>query len=340
MQFKQVIEDNVKRYGAKAAYAYHYSDISNIVSILATETLYSRENAEKLSVMHNDNASRLIIDLTNNIVTKCVRFYFRPLTPTQYHNEGYKHVQIRYEKDVNANVPVPIFLVFSLEKLLNTGMTTFSEVSQAGLEKHHFTKAEDFARLNFAKIYSKGPMYGADEIKYRHAELLYPEAYRITDSLQWIVCRNGVERDTLLNLLFEQYPAAYNKFKNHVIIGRKNDLFFDNGLAIDSCFMVNNTVNIMFTDAFGRREYAHRQMQRLGVAALELMPIRVNALLEKNNKPLWEKNYTINVDYLLSSGIRLLLPDTAEADSLKLKISIEGHLVAYIKKSLSQNRIV
>ena len=59
-----------------------------------------------------------------------------------------------------------------------------------------------------------------------------------------------------------------------------------------------------------------------------------------NGIALWEKNYTINVDYLLSSGIRLLLPGTAEADFLKLKISIEGHLVAYIKKSLSQNRIV
>ena len=340
MQFKEIIQENVKKYGARAAYAYHYSDITNIVSILVSETLYSRANAEKLSVMYNDNASRLIIDLTNDKVTKSVRFYFRPLTPTQYHNEGYKHLQIRYEQDTNANVPVPVFLVFDLEKLLKNDMTSFSEVSLAGLEKGHLHTVDDFAKMNFAKIYSHGPMHGTDEIKYRHAELLYPEAYRITDSLKWIVCRSALERDSLLNILQQDHHVAYNKFKNHIIVSKKNDMFFNNGLAIEACFLTKNDVNIMFTDAFNRQEYAMRQMLHTGIPALDMIPICVSALLERRGQPLWERNYTINVDYLRSNGIRLTLPETDGADVLKLRISIEGHLIAYIKKSLLQNNIV
>lgn len=340
MQFKDIIQENVKKYGARAAYAYHYSDISNIVSILATETLYSRANAEKLSVMHNDNASRLIIDLTNEKVTKSVRFYFRPLTPTQYHNEGYKHLQIRYEHDINANVPVPIFLVFDLEKLLQNGLTSFSEVSLAGMEKGHLHTVEDFVKMNFAKIYSLGPMHGTDEIKYRHAELLYPEAYRITNSLKWIVCRSTLERETLLNILQQEHPAAYNKFKQHIIVSKKNDMFFNNGLAIETCFLTKKDVNIMFTDAFSRQEYAMRQMRHVGIPALDMMPICISALLERRGQPLWERYYTINVDYLRSNGIRLTLPETDGADALKLRISIEGHLIAYIVKQLERFNVV
>ena len=68
--------------------------------------------------MRNDNASRQVIDMTNSGVVSKVRFYFRPLTPTQHYNEGYKHPALRYDQDENANVPVPIFLLFDLEKLL------------------------------------------------------------------------------------------------------------------------------------------------------------------------------------------------------------------------------
>ena len=69
---------------------------------MSSGMLYSRNLALKAELMHNDNASRQIIDCTKSDVTDCVRFYFRPLTPTQYYNEGFKHKDIRYEEEMNG----------------------------------------------------------------------------------------------------------------------------------------------------------------------------------------------------------------------------------------------
>ena len=96
-------------------YAYHFTDIQNAVSILKEEYLYSRYDAKRLNIMRNDNASRQVIDMTYSGATADVRFYFRPLTPTQYNNEGFKHPDMRYCGDINPNVPVPVFFAFDLE---------------------------------------------------------------------------------------------------------------------------------------------------------------------------------------------------------------------------------
>ena len=82
--------------------------------------------------MLNDNASRQVIYMTNMSVLSNVRFYFRPLTPTQYYNEGYKHPAIRYDNDSEANIPVPIFFLFDLAKLLSLKGVKFSERRQSG----------------------------------------------------------------------------------------------------------------------------------------------------------------------------------------------------------------
>lgn len=104
MDFKDIIQRNYERLSGKAKqwcrYAFHYTDISNAVEILSSGMLYSRNLALKAELMHNDNASRQVIDCTKSDVTDCVRFYFRPLTPTQYYNEGFKHKDIRYEEEM------------------------------------------------------------------------------------------------------------------------------------------------------------------------------------------------------------------------------------------------
>ena len=119
MTYAEIIQNNCERANPSwwPKYAYHYTDVTNAVSILSSGKLYSRVKAGAKGVMENDNASRQVIDMTETRATSYVRFYFRPLTPTQYHNEGYKHRQIRYDGDINANVPVPVFLLFDLEKL-------------------------------------------------------------------------------------------------------------------------------------------------------------------------------------------------------------------------------
>lgn len=103
--------------------------------------------------MLNDNASRQVIDMTNISVLSNVRFYFRPLTPTQYFNEGYKHPALRYDNDSKANVPVPIFFLFDLAKLLSFKGVKFSERRQAGRGADLCEGVEEFSKFDFKKIY-------------------------------------------------------------------------------------------------------------------------------------------------------------------------------------------
>lgn len=135
-------------------FAFHYSDVKNAVSILSTSYLYKRTNAQKLGLMQNDNASRQVINMTMTEAAANVRFYFRPLTPTQYHNEGYKHPDLRYDGDAKANMPVPVFFAYDLEKLLCMPGIKFSEFPQSEYGSQLYDTSSDFEKFHFDKIYS------------------------------------------------------------------------------------------------------------------------------------------------------------------------------------------
>ena len=263
MEFGEIIAENYNRFFGHAKswtkFAFHFTDITNAVEILASHTLYSRDKAIMSQVMHNDNASKQVIDLTSSNITNKVRFYFRPLTPTQFHNEGYKHEGVRFNGEHSANVPVPVFLVFHLEDLMKNPDIQFSEMSQAGIGSKICRTAEEFRQFNFTKIYSEGHNENFNEIKkYRHAELLLPGSYNIDDSLAYIVCRNEVERQSLLNLLLDKSITAYSHYIQYIYVSSKRNMFFYNGLYIDSCSYSEGAVIITFSDSSQRMQYAMR----------------------------------------------------------------------------------
>lgn len=87
-----------------ADYLFHFTDIKNAITILKTNKLYSRKKAIDFGLMKSDNASHEVIENTSSIIKEYVRFYFRPLTPTQKHNEGLKLIEI-----TDQHCPIPIF---------------------------------------------------------------------------------------------------------------------------------------------------------------------------------------------------------------------------------------
>ena len=121
-------------------FAYHFTDVMNAAGILSSGVLYSRTEAVRNNRMVNNNASTQVINITDNAVRSSVRFYFRPLTPTQYYNEGYKHKELRFDsadKDgsIGANVPIPVFLTFRLNELLNEDRIMFRNFLKPGMER-------------------------------------------------------------------------------------------------------------------------------------------------------------------------------------------------------------
>lgn len=212
MEYADIIRNNRKYcsdYPNWTQYAFHLTDVVNAVSILECGKMYSRLEAVGKHLMKNDNASRQVIDITALSVQSGVRFYFRPLTPTQYHNEGYKHPDVRYQGDDGANIPVPVFFVFDLETLLQTPSVYFSKESLAKSQVVRMQGVEEFSRLPFSLIYNNQWDMLSETKSCRHAEIVAESPFPVEPCLRYIFCRTQLERLTLLNLLREQAPSAY-----------------------------------------------------------------------------------------------------------------------------------
>ncbi|BCC57934.1 TPA: DUF4433 domain-containing protein [Bacillus cereus] len=203
-------------YGCKwwSKYIYHFSHVTNIASILNDGLLRCRNQVKEIKNENlNDNASSNVIDGTEEKYKDYVRFYFRPLTPTQYHNEG-----IRAKNEItnlDAHNPVPIFLLFDTA-ILDEPNVFFSYESLAS--RHHVSLYHGFEKLAeapFHYIYHNESTFNLDgpQIrKHRQAEVVIKDQCNLK-YLQKIVCRTKAEADTLKSLL---NVTAFNKYNNKI----------------------------------------------------------------------------------------------------------------------------
>lgn len=335
MTYREIIEDNVRCHTSVKwwpLYAYHYTDITNVVAILEQGCLYSRMDATRRGIMRNDNASTQVINMTSPEITSSVRFYYRPLTPTQYHNEGFKHPDICMD---HANVPVPVFLAFDLERLLQMPGVTFSEMTQAGRGSRLCHTPEEFARFHFDQIYKSGWMTDAEsEKRYRQAEILAEGPFMIDSCLSWVLCRNDVEKITLLNLLRTANPRIYTKYKDRISVCR-TDMFECNGLYVSDCKYYNNTLVIRFSDPKGRSGYTNRHRGDHDI----LRPLDCTIDLEWRSSPrevITRQSARTSLDYERVHILRcsnLIAPRGAR--SLYTRITVEGKLLCYMGEQLS-----
>lgn len=339
MTYDDVIRRNCAQYSAVnwwPKFAYHYTDVENAVSILHSGFLYSRANAQQLGLMRNDNASRQVIDMTQTEAISCVRFYFRPLTPTQYYNEGYKHPKLRYDNDENANTPVPVFFLFDLSKLLSIPGVRFSELPQSGHGSDLKNGPEAFADLPFEKIYSNGFESFEESKKYRHAEILHPNSMQIDSCLHTILCRNSLERITLLNMLKSQDHKNFLKYQRVIKVCKEN-MFENNGLFLTECRYHENVISISFSDSYTKQQYARRMMQKNNVG--ELNPIRMRLVLDwLNSRSIVGHSVTeTQIDYLHSSGIAFRgIPNMQNAKSLRMQVFVERKPMCFVEQSIEE----
>ena len=343
MKYADIIKENCENHCPVnwwPRYAFHYTDVTNAVSILDSGYIFSRINAKRMDLMKNENASRQVIDMTKTEAVANVRFYFRPLTPTQFYNEGFKHAALRYDNDQNSNVPVPVFFLFDLEKLLNLSETRFSEFAQSGRGCLALSGVEDFQKLDFSRIYSTGYIENREQIKYRHAELLYPNAFRIADCVQFILCRNSIEKTTLMNMLKKKNQKAFYKYKPIIKVCREN-MFEKNGLFVTECTYHGRTASISFSNTLAKKKYADKLMTQNGVDRLD--PINAKAEFEWINvKGLVNHSETdFKLDYTNTPSVVFNnLTEFKEAKNIGIKLFLEDKLMCYIEHPLAEIELI
>jgi hypothetical protein len=151
--------------------------------------------------MVSDNASAAVIQATHSEHRKLARLYFRPRTPTQYHNEG---IRPRAQRTgLQAHCAVPVFFFFDFVSVLAADTTSFSKGNIASGSVPIGSDEAFFDSIPFEDVYSDGGMGNrvAELTLRRNAEILVPQSLPLVPHLQMVCCRSAAERQTLLLLL-------------------------------------------------------------------------------------------------------------------------------------------
>ncbi len=188
-----------------SGYIYHFTHLENAVYIINSKKIKSR-----LSADFKDSAGSSFINTTVENIKKYARFYFRPLTPTQYYNEGLGR---RTKNGDLPQCPVPIFFRFNIKEVLEK-YEDKCYVSNGNLRhypKTTFGNRYDFLRqFNYRNVYSR---FGTcDTQTYLNAS---QQEFIVENELDFsniedfqIVCPDEKSLDTLINMIDNSFDIS------------------------------------------------------------------------------------------------------------------------------------
>ena len=179
---------------------FHCTDISNVVSILRQGEIVSRRRITSTGQLPRDIASPEVIAGTDPEWQDYVRLYFRPRTPTQYNNEGFRPIG---QWAWNSHCPVPVYLIFDSLAVLSRKDSCFSDGNLGSAYTHVDSNPSFLEQIPFDFVYHDtwfGPAERDQIVHHRNAEVLVPQRLGL-ESLRYIGCRSDAEYETLLHLL-------------------------------------------------------------------------------------------------------------------------------------------
>ena len=198
---------------------------------------------------------------------------------------------------------------------------------------------DEFARFQFDKIYDSGFISG-DDVQFRHAEILYPDSYPIKNALRFIVCRNEVEKATLLNSLYEKDKKQYFVYKDRVVVNSK-DLFENNGLFVTSCDYRSSTIGIQFSNTRAKQDYIERRKKANNIKGhLPDVKADIDFTFKKADSTVRKARCFLLIDYENPKTVSIKNLSIEGADMLEVKIYFGTSLMCFMKYDISMRRII
>lgn len=200
---------------------FHCTDIRNVVNILTAGELLSRTQARRSSKLLVDIAAPEIIGQTDAKWQDYVRLYFRPRTPTQFSNEGFRP---RAQWQYDAHCPVPVYIVFDAFKVLARTDSLFTDGNVAAGAKPSDAIAA-LKAIPFNLVYHDSwfePPERAEIVYHRSAEVLVPRRLDLK-AIRAISCRSQAEYETLMYLL---PPGARARWASKIGVHPNRRLFY------------------------------------------------------------------------------------------------------------------
>lgn len=223
---------------------FHCTDIQNAINILRTGELLSREQVKKAEQLQVDIASPGVIAQTSLDWQDYVRLYFRPKTPTQFRNEGFRP---REQRQLDAHCPVPVYFLFGALAVLSRSDSFFTHGNLAsGIEP--YDSLDELEKIPFELVYHIG-RFEPDErdkiVFHRNAEVLVPERLGLEEVLL-ISCRSQAEYETFLHLL---PPGTLANWVSKIGVRPDLGLFHNRWTFVKEVDMSNESVFFKFNRA-------------------------------------------------------------------------------------------
>jgi len=229
-------------------YLCHYTDIQNAARILSSGFLLSRQHLEDSGGIPVSSGSDEVLAGTPPWIKNCVRLYFRPKTPTQFHAEGVKSfLTLSASKFPDAHCPVPVFFLFDSAEILCRIDSLFSDRGLASNDCQIMSTARELASMEWKKIYHLGAFDSSrpeesDIASRRMAEVIVPGNLDMK-SLKWIYCRSEAEKDTLLHLLTHGQRPRY---ESRILATARNALFYRQHTYLETVRLDSNAAHLSF----------------------------------------------------------------------------------------------
>ncbi|WP_449046018.1 DarT ssDNA thymidine ADP-ribosyltransferase family protein [Paracoccus versutus] len=204
---------------------FRHEPVESALSILRTGVLMSRSAACALGPLANDIAPADIIQNRDD-AHSCVRLYFRPRTPTQFHIEGIRKSADFYK---GKHAGFLVMLAFDAEAVLTLPGTKFSTGNMQSPYSSVLDGDVGFDSLDFSGIYHDEAYPSADEKRKRCAEVLVGNPLEIASNLSAIIVRTDADMATMKYLLTREGLGHY------IPLIKKSDgtgVFFHNFTAV------------------------------------------------------------------------------------------------------------
>ena len=188
-----------------------------------------------------DIASPEVIAHTDEAWQDYVRLYFRPRTPTQFSNEGFRPSQ---QQAYHAQCPVPVYLLFDAVGVLSKPGVLFTDGNLAN-GAQPTNDLDSFKSIPFEIVYHDTWFSASERAKIvynRHAEVLAPERLSVS-AIRYICCRSQAEYETLLELL---PPRTQSQWEARILVRPGLNLFYGRWSFVEQVEMTKESVLFRF----------------------------------------------------------------------------------------------
>ena len=287
---------------------FHCTDVANVVSILRQGEIVSRSRITSTGQLPVDIASSEVIARTAPKWQDYVRLYFRPKTPTQYRNEGFRPVG---QRDLNSHCPVPVYLIFDALAVLSRADSCFSDGNLGSSHTKIDGDVSFLKQIPFDLVYHDTWFDSSERdqiIHRRNAEVLVPQRMGL-ESLLFVGCRSDAEYKTLLHLL---PPRTLSRWVNKLGIRPNLQLFNRKWTFVEQVDM--STEKMVFH--FNRTS---------------LTPGPFDAHVEINEAATGKKYHWRNEAYQCNRELTLSLSNLQDSSDYTARLYLDEHL-AYLNR--------